>query len=423
MEDINNSESSLYEQFLSFESRTSNRYQNIIKNLQYFHQCSDSAAKWRKGGDERVIVSVNKEEEETGIETDINKPPHIYTEKDLEAALQPKCTQEERLYTKIGMRIPKEAGVFNENLTMFLPKPVLKQAKQEDSIHHLELEQIVKMLTKERFGEQHNVTSEENVHPLLVRPSSMSVLDDLHPILSTRPNDTEHENWLTFLNTEQRCAHDIIISHMNANQAGRSPKQMLMIVIGPGGTGKSTLLNAITKSFEHNGVCHLLAKTAMSGVAATVIGGTTLHWWAGLLVMKTPNNDDWMDHKSTSKEIKARRDTNITNTDWLAIDEISMLTTDLITLTSQITGFVKTGVGTADSTVPFGGMNVLLLGDFHQFPPVANPSGALYSTLGCSQKETTTRVVGWNIYHQFQTMVALKQQMWIMDQVWSDILE
>ena len=423
MEDINNSELSLYEQFLSFESRTSNRYQNIIKNLQYFYQRSDSAAKWRKEGDERVIVSVDKEEEETGIETDINKPPHIYTEKDLEATLQLKCTQEERLYTKIGMRIVEEAGVFNKNLTMFLPKSMPKQAKQEDSLHHLELEQIVKMLMKERFGEKCNVTLEENEHPFLVRPSSMSVLDDLCFILSTRPNDTEQEKWLTSLNTEQRRAHDIIISHMNANQAGRSPKQMLMIVIRPGGTRKSTLLNMITKSFEHNGVCHLLAKMAMSGVATMVIGGTTLHWWAGLPVMKTLNNNDWMDHKLMSKEIKARRDTNITNTDWLAINKISMLTTNLITLTSQITGFMKTGVGMADSTVPFGGMNVLLLGDFHQFPPVANPSGALYSTLGCSKKETTTRVVGWNIYHQFQTMVTLKQQMWITDQVCSDILE
>ena len=198
---------------------------------------------------------------------------------------------------------------------------------------------------------------------------------------------------------------------------------MLMIVIGPGGTGKLTLLNVITKSFEHNGVHHLLAKTAMSGVATTVIEGTTLHWWAGLLVMKTPNNNDWMDCKSTSKEIKARRDTNIMNTDWLAIDEISMLTTNLIILTSQITGLMKTGIGTADSTVPFGSMNVLLLGDFHQFPLVANPSGVLYSTPGCSKKEMTTRVVSWNIYHQFQTMVTLKQQMWITDQIWSYILE
>ena len=65
VEDINNGKSLLYEQFLSFESRISNRYQNIIKNLQYFYQCSDSATKQRKEGDERVIVSVNKEEEET----------------------------------------------------------------------------------------------------------------------------------------------------------------------------------------------------------------------------------------------------------------------------------------------------------------------------------------------------------------------
>ena len=158
---------------------------------------------------------------------------------------------------------------------------------------------------------------------------------------------------------------------------------MLMNVIRPGGTGKSTLLNVITKSFEHNGAGHQLAKMAISGV---VIGGTTLHWWTGLPVMKTPNNNDWMDHKLTLKEIKARRDTNIMNTDWLAINEISMLMTDFITLTSQVMGFVKTDVGMADLTVPFGGMNVLLLGDFHQFPPVTNPSGALYSTPGHSKK-------------------------------------
>ena len=146
----------------------------------------------------------------------------------------------------------------------------------------------------------------------------------------------------------------------------------------------------------------------MSGVAATVIGGTTSHWWAGLLVMKTPNNDDWMDCKSMSKEMKVRRDTNITNIDWLAIDEISMFMTDFITLTSQVTGSVKTGIGTVDLTVPFGGMNFLLLGDLHQFPPVANPSGALYSTPGHSKKETSTRVVSCNIYHQFQTVVTLE---------------
>jgi ABC-type branched-subunit amino acid transport system ATPase component len=57
---------------------------------------------------------------------------------------------------------------------------------------------------------------------------------------------------------------------------------MLMIVIGAGGTGKSTLLNTITTTFEKLNAQHLLKKTAMSGVAASLVGGTTLHWLAGL---------------------------------------------------------------------------------------------------------------------------------------------
>ena len=45
-----------------------------------------------------------------------------------------------------------------------------------------------------------------------------------------------------------------------------------MIMIGPRGTGKSTLLKVLTKTFESHNSGHILAKT-MSGVTATVIGG------------------------------------------------------------------------------------------------------------------------------------------------------
>ena len=105
MEDIDSGQTSLYKQFLSFESGTSNRYHNIIKNLQYFYECSDSATKWRKEGKETVIVSIDDDKGEIGNQITIVNHPHVYTNKDLEAALEPKCTQEEKLYTKIGMRI------------------------------------------------------------------------------------------------------------------------------------------------------------------------------------------------------------------------------------------------------------------------------------------------------------------------------
>lgn len=88
-------------------------------------------------------------------------------------------------------------------------------------------------------------------------------------------------------------AHDIVYFYLDAHLEGKNPQQMLMMVIGPGGTGKSTLLNAVTKTFTSRNSSHLLAKTAMSGVAATVINGTMLHRWGGI-----PTNnltaDDWM---------------------------------------------------------------------------------------------------------------------------------
>ena len=81
------------------------------------------------------------------------------------------------------MRIVEDAGLFNKNSSMFFPKSVPKLAKLEDTQDHLELEQAVKMITKQRFGEHSNVTLEEKAHSFLVRPSSMSVLDDQHFIL------------------------------------------------------------------------------------------------------------------------------------------------------------------------------------------------------------------------------------------------
>ena len=99
-----------------------------------------------------------------------------------------------------------------------------------------------------------------------------------------------------------------------------------------------------------------------------------------------------------------------------------MLTTDTLTLMSQVTRFIKTGSGEADSTVPFGGMNVLLMGDFHQFPPVGNPCTALHSSPTFRKLEPLPKSVGHNIYSQFGTVVTLVQQQWIMDRIEMDIL-
>lgn len=75
------------------------------------------------------------------------------------------------------------------------------------------------------------------------------------------------------LNKRQVMAFNIIIHHLDLHLRGETPPQCLLIVHGQGSTGKSTLLNANSHAFEERGVSHLLAKTATSGVAATMIGG------------------------------------------------------------------------------------------------------------------------------------------------------
>ncbi|KAF9495767.1 hypothetical protein BDN71DRAFT_1363870, partial [Pleurotus eryngii] len=79
------------------------------------------------------------------------------------------------------------------------------------------------------------------------------------------------------LNTEQARAFNIVKNHVIAEIEIKSPSQLLMIVNGCGGTGKSALIQAITDTMDELKVSHWLAKTATSGVAATRISGMTLH--------------------------------------------------------------------------------------------------------------------------------------------------
>jgi hypothetical protein len=200
------------------------------------------------------------------------------------------------------------------------------------------------------------------------------------------------------LNKRQRMAFNIITAHLQAYLRGDNPPQCLMIVHGQGGTGKSALLNAISKTFADLGATPLLAKTAMSGVAASIIRGQTLHSWASLPIV-TPNSDQWLTRPG--KEVEKRQKTNMDNVLWLTIDEKSMMTSTLLLYLSQATGIVRSALKSIEPSSPFGGLSVVLLGNFHQFPPVANPQKALYNLSPLSEDSQ----FGRSLYEQFDIVV------------------
>jgi ATP-dependent exoDNAse (exonuclease V) alpha subunit len=190
-----------------------------------------------------------------------------------------------------------------------------------------------------------------------------------------------------------------------------------MIINGAGGTGKSTLINAITETFAYHGKPDSLAKCATSGVAATHIGGSTIHSWAGLGIQRY-NTDDWL-HKASEK-VTTKRRRNIVGKTCLIIDEMSMLFDTLFADVAKVVAYTMSKANEGDQNLPFHGMHVVLLGDFRQFPPIANRKGALYS------RELTTNanaLLGRNIYRQFRTVVTLRQQLRVVDEGWLQILD
>ncbi len=128
-----------------------------------------------------------------------------------------------------------------------------------------------------------------------------------------------------------------------------------MLLTGPAGTGKSTLLNFIREDARGG-----LAICASTGIAALGVGGTTLHSWAGLgLGDKKASAIAGMLEQRRSKAWE-----NICMASRLAIDEISMIDGRLLTLTDQVFRRVRR------NSAPFGGIQMLLIGDFLQLPPV-----------------------------------------------------
>ena len=139
-------------------------------------------------------------------------------------------------------------------------------------------------------------------------------------------------------------------------QKGRS-----VFLTGAAGSGKTYLLkNFIKWAQSHN---KKLAVTATTGLAATHLNGRTIHSWSGIgiaselsanLLKKIANN------KSIVQDI--------TQTDILIIDEISMFSAKHLDMVNVICQRLRY------SSEPFGGLQIVLSGDFFQLPPLEKSS-------------------------------------------------
>jgi ATP-dependent DNA helicase PIF1 len=137
-------------------------------------------------------------------------------------------------------------------------------------------------------------------------------------------------------------------------ESGRS-----VLLTGAAGAGKTYVLNKYIKRAKKQGKS--VAVTATTGLAATHLNGTTIHAWSGIGVQSTID-------KHMMKSLGKSRQELIKKADVLIVDEISMLHDYRLDMVDEVLRFVR------DSPEPFGGLQVILCGDFFQLPPV-NRSG------------------------------------------------
>ncbi|ANF82006.1 helicase [Acinetobacter sp. NCu2D-2] len=130
-----------------------------------------------------------------------------------------------------------------------------------------------------------------------------------------------------------------------------------VFLTGSAGAGKTYTLNQYINYLKARKVA--VAITASTGIAATHMNGMTIHTWAGIGIKDALSEDDL----KRMKERKYLKE-HLENAQVLIIDEISMLHAKQLNLVNKVLKYFK------ESDEAFGGIQVIVAGDFFQLPPV-----------------------------------------------------
>ncbi|KAF0702893.1 hypothetical protein AaE_015648 [Aphanomyces astaci] len=174
--------------------------------------------------------------------------------------------------------------------------------------------------------------------------------------------------------------------------------QLRMVLHGEGGTGKSHVIAAVQTFCNSWKRPFSIAKTAMTGKAAVSINGVTLHSWIGMhnLTPSTVHEAKEADEKGVpgyTEDLKL-----------LLVDEMSMMNKQqLVRLDEALRARTKLDL-------PFGGINIVLTGDFFQMPPVGGKP--LYTPLSAYRGDLKFDLyedTGFHLWRSFKDVVVLNE--------------
>lgn len=139
-----------------------------------------------------------------------------------------------------------------------------------------------------------------------------------------------------------------------------------VFLTGEPGSGKTHTINEFVAWLRGSGIEPSI--TAATGIAATHVGGMTLHSWSGIGISSSLSPADV--DRIASKEHIAKR---LNKAKVLIIEEVSMLSAATLEMADLVCREARR------SGAPFGGLSVILVGDFFQLPPVSRSKDAVFA--------------------------------------------
>ncbi|MEA1968891.1 MAG: helix-turn-helix domain-containing protein [Thermodesulfobacteriota bacterium] len=155
---------------------------------------------------------------------------------------------------------------------------------------------------------------------------------------------------MSFTNYELQLANNFV-QHTGCN----------IFLTGKAGTGKTTFLHNL-----HKNTAKRMIITAPTGVAAINAGGVTLHSFFQLPFGPfVPGSETYEHNKKRQFRFSREKKQIIKSLDLLVIDEISMVRSDVLDAVDAVLRRHRR------NNLPFGGVQLLMIGDLHQLSPIA----------------------------------------------------
>jgi ATP-dependent DNA helicase PIF1 len=181
-----------------------------------------------------------------------------------------------------------------------------------------------------------------------------------------------------------------------------------VFLTGEPGSGKTYTINQYVSFLRSHGIEPAI--TASTGIAATHINGITIHSWSGIGIKEKLNKAELNSIAGNDYVLKRIGPAKV-----LIIDEISMLGPDTLQMIDSVCREIK------KNNLPFGGIQVVLVGDFFQLPPVVKKSYNEFSQENLFGEESARFCYDSSIWRQAEFITCYLTEQHRQDD--SDFLE